>query len=196
MSPFSQYVSPAVVGKNKSRTLFGFPLSFQAVCMTVKSIYYPLCTYMGLCFCVVFVVFWPRSTWMCSNGFPPLWSSTKRLWCPAFPSSTCVTWLWWWDLMFGIYETLVWQMFLSLYFMYWSVNRRTETIFWFRVSFWPWGGPSFWIPSLLSVCFQTVHCPASILFTLMCHLYPICTFHSELLYWSSDCKGTEKLELR
>ena len=46
----------------------------------------------------VFAVFWLRSTRMCWAGSLQLWSSIRRPWCRAFPSSTCVTWRWWWVL--------------------------------------------------------------------------------------------------
>lgn len=51
----------------------------------------------------VFAVFWQRSTRMCWAGSLQLWSSIKRPWCPAFPSSTCVMWPWWWD-FYKIYK--------------------------------------------------------------------------------------------
>lgn len=45
-----------------------------------------------------FAVFWLKSTRMCWAESLLSWSSIRGIWCPVFPSSTCVTWLWWWDL--------------------------------------------------------------------------------------------------
>ncbi len=68
----------------------------------------------------VFAVFWLRSTTMCWAGSLQLWSSIRRLWCPVFPSSTCVTWPWWWDLLdinefiFYFHDALCW----------WNLKKR------------------------------------------------------------------------